>query len=129
MSNSISPTASSVQLAGSPTLRAPTETPKVANGHQEASPGLQTAPVAAAPPQDRKVQEDNLRKAVDQLNEQMSDSGRNLNFSIDKSVDRVVIKVRNSDTGEVIRQIPDEALLRVAHNLKDVRGMLLNEKT
>ena len=129
MSNSISPTASSVQLAGSPPLRAPSETSKVVNSQHEAAPGLQTPLVAAAQPQEKKVQEDNLRKAVDQLNEQMSDSGRNLNFSIDKSVDRVVIKVRNSDTGEVIRQIPDEALLRVAHNLKDVRGMLLNEKS
>jgi uncharacterized FlaG/YvyC family protein len=29
----------------------------------------------------------------------------------------------------VIRQIPDETLLRVAHNIEQVKGMLLDEKS
>jgi len=40
----------------------------------------------------------------------------------------VVITVKNSHTGEVIRQIPDEAVMRVAHSLHDLKGLLLNEK-
>jgi flagellar protein FlaG len=41
----------------------------------------------------------------------------------------VVITVKNSSTGEVIRQIPDEALLRVAHNIDDIKGLLHNAST
>jgi len=35
-----------------------------------------------------------------------------------------VIKVTNSTTGEVIRQIPDETVLRIAHTMEALKGML-----
>ncbi len=69
----------------------------------------------------------NLTEAIEQLNEQMRQSARNLNFSIDKDSGRTVITVRNSHSGEVVRQIPDEVVLRVAHNIDQVKGMLFNE--
>jgi len=68
----------------------------------------------------------NLREAIDRLNEQMQRNGRDLNFAIDRKVDRTVVTVRSAQTGEVVRQIPDEAVLRVAHNIEDIKGMLLN---
>ena len=69
-----------------------------------------------------------VQEAIETLNEQMRQSNRSLNFSMDAQVNRVVITVRNTDSGEVVRQIPDEAILRVAHNLQKVRGLLLNEE-
>jgi flagellar protein FlaG len=59
----------------------------------------------------------------------MKSNGRQLNFSIDKTIDRTIVQVKNAETGEVIRQIPDETLLRVAHNIEQVKGMLLDEKS
>ncbi len=70
-----------------------------------------------------------LKQAVDRLNEQARKDGRNLSFSMDNQADRVVITVRQSETGEVIRQIPDESLLKVAHNIEAVKGPLYNETT
>ena len=83
---------------------------------------------SAAPKVDYKALQKIVQEAIDSLNEQMRQSNRSLNFSMDEQVNRVVITVRNSDSGEVIRQIPDEAILRVAHNLKKIRGLLLNEE-
>jgi flagellar protein FlaG len=71
----------------------------------------------------------NLQDAIERLNEQMKSNGRQLNFSIDKTIDRTIVQVKNAETGEVIRQIPDETLLRVAHNIEQVKGMLLDEKS
>lgn len=68
-----------------------------------------------------------LAQVLDELNEQSRKEGRNLNFSMDDEVNRVVITVRQTETGEVIRQIPSEAVLRLAHNLKSIRGLLYNE--
>jgi flagellar protein FlaG len=48
---------------------------------------------------------------------------------MDEASDRVVITVKHSITGEVVRQIPNEVVLKVAHNLEQVKGMLLNETT
>lgn len=71
----------------------------------------------------------NLREAIQRLNDMMRESSRNLNFSMDEATDRVVITVKNANTGEVVRQIPDATFLRVSHNLENLKGVLLNEST
>ena len=70
-----------------------------------------------------------LKQAVERLNQQAQKDKRKISFSMDDVADRVVITVRKSDTGEVIRQIPDESLLRVAHNIAELKGLLHNETT
>jgi len=70
----------------------------------------------------------NVEEVIHRLNEELKKNGRNLNFSMDQTVNRVVITVKNSHTGEVIRQIPDEAVMRVAHSIHDLKGLLLNKK-
>ena len=84
-------------------------------------------PVAPPVRFDPKEMRQNLQEALDRLNDQMKRNGRNLNFSMDEAVDRTVITVKNTQTGEVVRQIPDETVLRVAHNIEKVKGMLMNE--
>jgi flagellar protein FlaG len=49
---------------------------------------------------------------------------RNLNFSLDESTGRVVVKVTDGDSGELIRQIPSEDALRLAESLDEVRSLL-----
>lgn len=72
---------------------------------------------------------ENLRSAIQRLNDMMKESSRALNFSMDETTDRVVITVKNANTGEVVRQIPDATFLRVAHNLENLKGVLHNEST
>ncbi len=92
-----------------------------------------SADLVLAPPKAPKLQldvkelEKNLKEAIQMLNEQMKSSGRHLNFSIDQEVNRTIIRVKNSSTGELVRQIPDETVLRVAHSIEKVKGMLLDE--
>ena len=71
----------------------------------------------------------NIKEAVDRINRQMKDNNRDLNFSVDDASDRVIITVKSASTGEVIRQIPDQALLRLAHNIEDIKGLLHNATT
>ncbi len=70
----------------------------------------------------------NLEEIVQRMNDQMKATNRNLAFSIDDVADRYVISVKHSMTGEIIRQIPDESSLRVAHNLEKLRGLLADHK-
>lgn len=86
------------------------------------------APVKPAVKADPAEARRNVEEAVQRLNDQMRKTGRNLNFSVDHSVNRIVITVKNAHTGEVVRQIPDEAVMRVAHNINDLKGLLLNQK-
>ena len=70
----------------------------------------------------------NLQEAVKALNEQMAASKTGLGFSVDKSLNTPVVTVRNTATGEVVRQIPTETVVRVAHSIDDMKGILLNAK-
>lgn len=94
------------------------------------------APVPATPkvvaPKPVEIQYDevksrkNLEDAVRALNEQMMANKTGLGFSVDKSLGRPVVTVRNTQTGEVVRQIPTEVVVRLAHSIDDMKGLLLN---
>jgi len=65
-----------------------------------------------------------LHEAVGTLNEQMEAGKTGLGFQIDKAVGGPVVTVRSSQTGEVIRQIPNEAVVKLSHTMENLRGAL-----
>ncbi len=69
-----------------------------------------------------------LQDAIDRLNDQMRQNGRALEFGVDKVLDRTVVTVKNSETGKVVRQVPDETVLRVAHHLEEVKGLFQDDR-
>ncbi len=68
----------------------------------------------------------NLRHAIDQINTVLHDGGRGVNFVLDQTLNGPIIQVRRAETGEVIRQIPNEVVVRVAHNLEKLQGLLFS---
>ena len=73
-----------------------------------------------------KVRE-NLSAAIGMLNKQMESSKRGLGFSYDESKKTAVVKVTDANTGEVVRQIPTEQVLKMAHQIDQYKGMLYNK--
>jgi flagellar protein FlaG len=70
----------------------------------------------------------NLQEAVSMLNQQMTSTKRGLGFQIDEAVGGPVVTVRSAETGEVVRQIPNEVVVRIAHSIEKAKGLLLNAK-
>lgn len=72
------------------------------------------------------------RQQIDQAMEQMRDAlppvARNLQFSLDEETGQRIIKVVDSTTNEVVRQIPSEELLSIAKALDNFTGLLLKQK-
>lgn len=68
----------------------------------------------------------NLEEAIQKLNDMLKDSGRTLSFSMDVKLGRPIVFVKNMANGEVIRQIPSEVVVRIAHGIEDFKGMLHN---
>ena len=68
----------------------------------------------------------NLQEAVNFLNNQLNEHNRGIGFSIDDALETPVVTVRSTTTGEVVRQIPNEAVVRVAHNIDNIKGLLIN---
>ena len=67
-----------------------------------------------------------LQEAVNFLNKQLNEHNRGIGFSLDDSLEIPVVTVRSTATGEVVRQIPNEAAVRVAHNIESIKGLLIN---
>lgn len=55
-----------------------------------------------------------VKVAAKKVNEFVQQLDRNLEFSVDESSGRVIITVREPETGKIIRQIPPEELLVIA---------------
>lgn len=53
--------------------------------------------------------------------------GRAIEFKVDDESGRTVISVRDAETGELIRQIPNEEVLRLAEMAEDQTIVLLHE--
>ena len=69
-----------------------------------------------------------LKEALAQVNKQMADNKQSLGFSQDDSINGPVIVVTNSQTGEVVRKIPSEEVIRVAHSIDALKGVLFSSK-
>jgi len=84
------------------------------------------APVEAPrlPPVDMAKMQKDLEEAISRLNEHMKKNNTQLSFSMDNTLNQVVVVVKNEKTGDVIRQLPNEAALRMAHHFEEMRGLL-----
>ena len=109
-----------------PQAPAPSRPPVQADARpvQVAPAAPKKEPEKTAPKPLSKESEEQLKEAVKSLNEQ---SNTSMSFSIDKTNNRTVIKVEDAKTGEVIRQIPNETVLRVSHNIEKAKGLFLDE--
>jgi flagellar protein FlaG len=69
-----------------------------------------------------------VEEAVSSIQQFAQSIQRNLDFDLDDSSGRVVVKVTDGLSGEVIRQIPTEDALRLAESLEEVRSLLFEAK-
>lgn len=69
-----------------------------------------------------------VRKAAEQINKFIQSNSANLQFSVDQNHNRIIVKVVDKETGEVIRQIPGEETLAIANSLDTPKGVLIQSK-
>ena len=69
-----------------------------------------------------------VAKAAQQIQSFVQSMGRNLNFSIDSTTGYHIVRVTNPETGETIRQLPSEELLRIAQSFEQLNAALVNQK-
>ena len=62
-----------------------------------------------------------LENAVQEVESFLQTQNRNLAFSIDDETKRSVVTVKDSESGDVIRQIPSEEVLALAERIQDLQ--------
>ncbi|MBR9791053.1 MAG: flagellar protein FlaG [Gammaproteobacteria bacterium] len=83
----------------------------------------------------REEQAPELDGAVREIQSFLQTQNRNLAFSVDEGTNRSVVTVKDSTSGDVIRQIPSDEVLRLAERIKDLQqdigssvGVLFNKQ-
>lgn len=110
----------------SPAPTGSTDLAQIARAAQSAAakiPPPKPAQINFNPEHDRK----RLQEAVSMLNQQIDVTRQGLGFRIDESLNRPIVTVRNIATGEVVRQIPNEVVVKMAHHLESLKGFLHND--
>jgi flagellar protein FlaG len=74
------------------------------------------------------IDKDALKELVDNLREQFRIRNTSLNFSIDEDTESLVVKVIDSDTEKVIRQIPPEEALAFRRRIQELLGVLYDKE-
>jgi flagellar protein FlaG len=70
-----------------------------------------------------------LKSVLDNINRTLRQSNRNLEFSIDETTKRNMVKVVDTETGDVIRQFPSEEALAISRSIDQFQqGLLLQQK-
>lgn len=87
-------------------------------GERAASPGSQAA-------QDYL---DKLKKAVETLNGATQIVNKMLRFELHEGSGRMMVQVIDSSTQEVIKEIPPEAVLEAVARVREIIGLLLDER-
>lgn len=91
---------------------------------QELPPAGAPAPVRA----DAAAQGTDVQQVVSKLSEYIQTVQRDLHFSVDEESGQTVVKVIDSATDKVIRQIPPEDVIAFAQVMNSVSGLLFDTK-
>lgn len=73
------------------------------------------------------VQEIEASAAIGELVDALKTTSIGLRFEIDEATHRVVTKVIDKETGDLIRQMPTEEVLRIARAIDKLQGLFLSQ--
>ncbi|GEM_PF-205549 len=81
------------------------------------------------------AEREQMETALAQVSDFVQVQNRQLNFSFDDKSNRSIIKVTDADSGDIIRQIPSEEVLKLAERIKELQndageaiGVLINRQ-
>ncbi|NEN85104.1 flagellar protein FlaG [Paenibacillus elgii] len=74
------------------------------------------------------ISEEALVKAIERANKTLAGIPTHVQYSIHKPSGDILVKVINTETKEVIREIPPEKLLDLIDKLQELNGRIIDEK-
>lgn len=104
------------------TVASPAAGPTAATGKPREVRSTDVQAPAAAP------SNEDVLKALDEVREAVKPVAQSLHFSLDKDTGQTVVKVMDTETNEMIRQIPSEDILKIAKAIDKLQGLLIKQQ-
>ena len=80
------------------------------------------------PPEKSALKQESIDRSMEILRQTYSLFNRKLKFSINKEIDRVIVKVIDANTDKLIKEIPPQEIQRLIARIKEAIGILFDEK-
>lgn len=74
------------------------------------------------------ISEEQLIRAIERSVKALQGTQTSLKFSVHEKTNQIMVKVVNSDSGEVIREIPPEKTMDFVARLWEMAGILVDER-
>ena len=113
-----------MQSGGSPQVIAQPKRSDAEVVSQVASTVIKPSNVDASSQPTREV----VAKAAADIQQFVQSMGRNLSFSVDETTGYNVVRVVNPNTGELVRQLPSEELLKIARDFQRLNNVLVSQR-
>lgn len=76
---------------------------------------------------EKKASTEDVESAVESLNESLKTLDVKREFSVEKQINAVVVKLIDKERGSVIKQIPSEDAIRLSKNVQEMMGLIFDE--
>lgn len=73
-------------------------------------------------------QSDQLKKAIAEMNRKINNSNEEAVFGVHEDTNRIMIKIMDKETKEVIKEFPPEKTLDMIAKIWEMAGLLVDEK-
>jgi flagellar protein FlaG len=110
---------------------APAQSPMPGSGEFAPAPPPEFVPSGNTGGEIREVRaesSDALRRAVDEINTSVSLHRRHLDIRHHEPTNRRIVTVYNSDTNEIVREIPPERVLQAHANMLEMVGLFMDTR-
>lgn len=122
--NSLNPASTGSKAERAPASSASVRRPGEREIVEQVGGELSAARAAAQKDEVGSITREQVEAAVATIQDFVQSVRRSINFSLEEGSGRVVVKVTDAGSGDVIRQIPSEEALQLAENLSEVRSLL-----
>ena len=68
-----------------------------------------------------------LREAINALNSALAKTPTKAIITRDDELNRFIVRIADKSSGEVVREIPSEAILKFARNLQELKGLIFDK--
>lgn len=78
--------------------------------------------------QGNQASKETLDRVIEEANDKYRLFNKEFSYDIHEKTNRVIVKIRDSQTDEIIKEIPSEESLDLAAKIKEMVGLLVDEK-
>jgi flagellar protein FlaG len=95
---------------------------------RESAPAPAAAVAPAAAPAQASPKHDDVKQAVKEIQTFVNNVTTNVQFSVDQDTGRTIVSVIDTETKQIVRQIPTQDVMKIARALDRMQGILFSGK-